>query len=662
MSAAAPLRLGAVHSLLGATAAVIAPHLLRLPWWLALTVAACLLWQAVGTARSWRPLSRWLLAGMSVGATFAVVVSYGPLPGREGSVALLVLMAALKCLELRSVRDAQVTTLLGYFLIVTHFLYAQTAALGLFLFAVLLWLLATNVAFQDRNRALRPGQSLRLAGMLTLGALPIALVLFVLFPRVEGPLFGHAIAGGKATTGLDDAMSPGDIVDLGLSDEVAFRVDFEGDAIDARDLYWRGPVMTDFDGRTWRVGARARAAAGAPATGSREIRYRVTLEPHKRRWLFALDAPVDVPPSTVLGDDMMLRTTTPIRNRMRYEARSALDYRSGLDATGPVLQRALRLPRHANPRTVRLGNDLRARFSADRDVITAVLAMFRDDPFHYTLTPPPLGPHSVDEFLFGTRRGFCEHYASAFAVLMRAAGIPARIVTGYQGGELNRVGSYLVVRQSHAHAWTEIWLHGQGWVRVDPTTAVAPSRVETGSTAPWRGEEWSAAWAPDRWGGWLPAAELVDHLTRTWNDWVLDYSPTRQRDLLRDMGFEDVQWPRLGGLLAVALAVVLGVLATLGQRGVQERPSDRVQSAYIRFCRKLEPMGCTRHPHEGPYDFACRVSEQFPVLRDAVTRITEAYVGLRYAGAGTAIAPAELETLVRRFAPERILRQSGARY
>jgi len=657
----ARLRVGAVYSLLGAIAAVIAPHLIRLPWWLALLVGACLLWQAAAAARAWRPLSRWLLAGMSIGATFAVVLAYGPVPGREGSVALLVLMAALKCLELRTVRDAQVTTLLGYFLIVTHFLYTQTAVLGVLLFGVLVWLVATNVAFQDRNRLLGPMQSLRTAGVLTAGAFPVALVLFFLFPRVEGPLFGHAVAGGAATTGLDDSMSPGDIVDLGLSDEVAFRVEFEGNEVPLRDMYWRGPVMTDFDGRTWRTARRARTAATLPPASPQEIRYRVTLEPHRRRWLFALDVPLDAPLDAMLGEDMMLRTPAPVATRTRYEVRSTPDYRLGLDARETARRRALRLPLHANPRAVQLGRALRSSTQSELEVVDAALAMFRDEPFHYTLAPPALGAHSVDEFLFETRRGFCEHYASAFAVLMRAAGIPSRIVTGYHGGEHNRVGNYLIVRQSHAHAWTEIWLRERGWVRIDPTTAIAPSRIEASSTAPWRSAEWSEGWTSSRWVEWLNAEEVFDHMTRTWNDWVLDYSPTRQRDLLRDAGFGEAHWQRVGGLLAVALAIVLAVLVHLTLRRTDPRPSSRVQQLYAQFCRKLERVGCIRHAHEGPYDFARRASERFPILRQAVERITETYVSLRYAEAGSATT-GELEVLVRRFAPRRALRQSGARY
>ena len=660
MSSAATLRTGAVYSLLGAMAALIVPHTPRLPDWLMLTVLAFLLWQSLATALRWKPLSRWLLAGMSVAATAAVVISFGPVPDREGSVVLLVLMAGLKCLELRSVRDAHVATLLGHFLIVTHFLYSQTALLAAFLALILLWLVATGVAFQDRNRTLPPVRILRTAAVIAGSALPLAALLFLLFPRVQGPLFGDAATPGRATTGLGDAMSPGDIVDLGLSDEVAFRVDFDAVGVGAHEMYWRGPVLWDFDGRTWRAGRRANPPATVRA-GRRETGYRVTLEPHGRRWMFALDVPAAAPAGAVLGADLLLRAQHPIRTRTRYVVRSLLDYRVGLEESEHVLRRALRLPPDANPRTVALGTLLRTRSGDGHGVLAEVLSMFRQQPFHYTLAPPALGRDSVDEFLFDTRRGFCEHYASAFAVIMRAAGVPARIVTGYQGGEYNNVGNYLVVRQSHAHAWVEVWLPDQGWRRVDPTAAVAPGRVETGSALPWRDQDASRARDTGGWPYWIDARQVLDHLTRSWNDWVLDYSAERQRGLLRYVGLSDAGWPRLAALLAAAVAPAVAALAALRLRHRPALRADRVDRAYARFCSKLERVGCARRPHEGPYDFARRIAMTRPALSVPVDQITLAYVGLRYAHAAP-VSAAGLEALVRAFAPRRVLRQSGARY
>jgi len=660
VSAAPVLRRGATYSLLGAITAVVAPHAIRMPAWLTLLVSACVLWQVTATVRGWNPLGRWLLAALSIFATAAVVFVFGPIPGRDGSVSLLVLMAGLKCLELRSVRDAHVATLLGYFLIVTHFLYSQSAPFAVFLGGVLLWLIATTVSFQDRNRSLGPGQVAATAGLLVAAALPIAFVLFLLFPRVEGPLFGTAAAMGSANTGLSDRMSPGDISDLGLSDEVAFRVDFESASPHPSALYWRGPVLEDFDGRTWRAAAYAGHTSADGAGGARPVNYRITLEPHGRRWLFALDAPAAAPVNAVLDSNLVLRAKQAVRSRVRYAMRSNLEYRVGVDAAERTLQRALKLPPRFNPRTAALAERMRADAHTQADLIEAALELFRREQFIYTLSPPALGRDSVDEFLFDTRRGFCEHYASAFVVLMRSAGVPARIVTGYQGGEHNRLGSYLVVRQSHAHAWAEVWLLGQGWIRVDPTSAVAPERVETGSSALWVEQARASLMAAERFPAWLDLRQVVDHVTRKWNEWVLDYSPERQRRLLRNIGLGQASWPWIGAVMAAFLSIAVAIAAAMSLRQWRRHPRDRILLAYLRFCDKLAGIGCVRQQHEGPRDFARRAIESHPALKESVERITDAYVRFRYAECPG--APAELEALVRTFTPVRSLRQSGARY
>ncbi|MCW5622962.1 MAG: DUF3488 domain-containing transglutaminase family protein, partial [Burkholderiales bacterium] len=643
-------RRGAVYSLLGAMAAVIAPHAGRLPAWLMLLVGACLLWQAAATARSWKPLSRWLLALLSIASTVSIIAAFGPLPAREGSVALLALMAGLKCLELHSARDAHVATFLAYFLIVTHFLYAQDALLALYMLGVLAWLLATSIAFQDRNRSMAPRRIVRFAALVLAAAAPVALVLFLLFPRVQGPLFGSSTSMAGGTSGLSGRMTPGDISDLGLSEEVAFRVEFRGSQVKPGELYWRGPTLWDFDGRSWYASAQAGEIAARYEQGSREVAYRMTLEPHRRRWLFALDVPVVIPAEASLTADLQLRAAQPVRQRMRYEMRSHLNYRVGMHEPPRVLQRALRLPEGFNPRTMALAQELRERSTDAGSIVVAALELFRTQPFSYTLAPPPLGRDSVDEFLFDSRRGFCEHYASAFTVLMRAAGVPARVVTGYQGGEQNRLGDYLVVRQSHAHAWTEVWLENRGWVRVDPTTAVAPARVETGSSARWI-EEGRHALAP---AGALAALfdlrQLLDSMAKSWNEWVLDYSPQRQRNLLRDLGLGHPSWPTLGLLMVGLVAFVIGMVALLNLSDLRPRQHDPVQRAYRRFCAKLARIGCVRQPHEGPIDFAQRVARLHPPLAEPVQHITDVYVRLRYAAPAASTAT-ELRALVRGFEP-----------
>jgi transglutaminase-like putative cysteine protease len=496
--------------------------------------------------------------------------------------------------------------------------------------------------------------------VLVTAGLPIALVLFLLFPRVEGPLFGAAAAAGSATTGLSDRMSPGDISDLGMSDEVAFRVDFEGTRVHPSELYWRGPVLWDFDGRTWRTSGHAAMQETDPVRGARTVNYRITLEPHRRRWLFALDAPAAAPVNATLGSDLLLRAEQPVRTRLRYAMRSNLEYRVGVEESERALRRALQLPPRFNPRTATLAARMRAQADTQVDLVKAALELFRREQFFYTLSPQALGRDSVDEFLFGTRRGFCEHYASAFVVLMRSAGVPARIVTGYQGGEHNRLGNYLVVRQSHAHAWAEVWLKGQGWVRVDPTAAVAPERVHTGSLALWIEQGRAGLEGAQGLSAWVHLGEILDHMTRAWNDWVLDYSPARQRSLLRDIGLGQASWPLIGAVMAVSLAIAAAIGAAMSLREWRRHPQDRIHRAYLRFCDKLARIGCVRQGHEGPCDFARRAIEAHPALAEPVERITKAYVRCRYAE-GPA-APAQLEALVSAFSPERSLRQSGARY
>src|SRR5262245_49059839 len=474
-----------VYSLLGALAAVLAPHALRIPAWVSIAVAAALGWRAWLAWRGAELPRKWVLLPLAVIGTAAVLLSYGPHLGRDASVALLAVMFALKVLELKTLRDATVAVCLGFFLIVTNFLYSQSIATALYMLAAMAWFTAILIALEDRMRSLTLQQRLGGAATLMLHGAPLMLALFVLFPRVQGPIFGLPQATSTGVTGLSDSMSPGSLSQLGLSDEVAFRVEFRARPPAPQGLYWRGPVLWDFDGRTWTAASPASIGAGTVhhEAAQAAVSYTVTLEPHYARWVFALEVPVAAPMGAVLTDDYQLLSLRPIRNRLRYDAASHLGYHYGTDERPELLRRALRLPSGYNPRSIQLAREIRQRSAADADVVTNALEVFRSQPFFYTLVPPELGRDSVDEFRFATRRGFCEHYASAFVFLMRAAGVPARVVTGYQGGEINPLGDYMIVRQSEAHAWAEVWLSGQGWVRVDPTAAVSPARIQVGIAA-----------------------------------------------------------------------------------------------------------------------------------------------------------------------------------
>ena len=366
------------------------------------------------------------------------------------------------------------------------------------------------------------------------------------------------------------------------------------------------------------------------------------------RWMFAVDMPAAPPPNAVLTEDYQLIAQRPIDVRYRYEMTSHLGYRLGTEESSFALQRALRLPSGFNPRSLALGQAVRQESASDIEVVKNVLNLFREQLFFYTLVPPELGRHTVDEFLFQTRRGFCEHYASAFVFLMRAAGVPARVVTGYQGGEMNPLGDYLIVRQSEAHAWAEVWLQGQGWTRVDPTAAVSPARIEAGvAAAVPQGEPLPLTVRGD-FQLLKQVRFTLDAVTNSWNQWVLGYTPDRQIKLLNRVGMSAPHWQDLASMLMAVTGLVVLVLAALILRRLHSTAQDPVLRAYRIFCHKLERAGLTRDTTEGPYDFALRVARTQPGLAVPVQSITQLYVALRYASVAPERAR-ELESMVRAF-------------
>jgi protein-glutamine gamma-glutamyltransferase len=634
--------------LTGALALVAAPHAERLPWWvtsLAITLGG---WRVyLGRVHLALP-RKWLLLAIVIGATVGIYLNYRTIFGRDAGVALLVVMLALKLLETRTQRDGMLLIFLGFFLVITTFLYAQTIPTALYML-VCVWLItAAMLGLNYRSRRPTYGVQLRGAGVMLAQAAPLMLVLFVLFPRVHGPLWGLPHDAHATVTGLSDTMSPGSFTNLTLSDAVAFRVEFKGALPAPKQLYWRGPVMWDFDGRVW---SAPRFYYGEPRFEAAQypVEYVVTLEPHNKRWMFAIDLPGAVPLHAAASSDFQLLAARPVTDRVRYEMTSYLDARYGIDENPLALNRALNLPPGYNPRAVEFAQTLRRRFDDDKALMREVLAMFRTQNFFYTLSPPPLGSDSVDDFLFNTRRGFCEYYASAFAFLMRAAKIPARVVTGYQGGEINPLGDYMIVRQADAHAWTEVWFRDEGWVRVDPTAAVSPQRVESGIAAAVPATDL----LPLMVRGdlvWLRQLRLTwDSLANTWNQWVLGYNPERQRRLLSHAGVDDATWRTLAVILIAATGIVVLALSLLMLRKLRVTVRDPVKRAYLRFCDKLGRKGLARKPAEGPVDYAVRLSVLRPDLAAAADAITRLYVALHYGSAGDDRVVDELQRRVRAF-------------
>lgn len=631
-----------------ALALVVAPHVPRLPIWVTLAFVGFAGWRWLGLRRGlWTP-GPWLTALLAGIIVLAVALEYRTVLGRDAGVALLTVLAAMKLLETRSPRDAYVAVFLAFFLIITNFLFSQSIATGVYMVMATLVTVAAMVAIGQPDGEPGGRARLRLAGILLLQALPLMLVLFVLFPRLPGPLWGLPADAHAGRSGLSDSMSPGDISELGLSSAVAFRVKFDGSPPPAAEMYWRGPVLEVSDGRRWSRVAGGTGGAPTLSGEGRTLDYEVTLEATRNRWLLALDMPVEVGLRASINTLGEVRVSRPLRERVRYRARSALDVQLH-PGSQAELQRALALVAGAHPAARGLAGTWRSRHGDDDGaVVQAALTHFRDGGFVYTLRPPLLQGDPIDEFLFDTRRGFCEHYAAAFTVLMRAAGIPARVVTGYQGGEWNELGGYWIVRQRDAHAWSEVWLGERGWVRVDPTAAVSPNRIEQGLDVaiPESASEALLGIAP---GGtasrlWRHARLGWDALNDGWNQWVLGYGADRQRRLLERLGVDARDWRQMG--LMLAAGTVLAVLLTLAWLWRRRERVDPVVRQFGAFCNRLARLGVSREPWEGPLDYGERAARALPALAQDIRHVAMLYARARYAADGTAAR--QLRDAVRR--------------
>jgi transglutaminase-like putative cysteine protease len=617
--------------LLAAAGMVLAPHAGHLPWWVSASCACILAWRALITLRGTRMPPALVLLPLAVGAMAGVFITYKTLLGREAGVAMAVLLVGFKMLEMHARRDLFVVVFVCFFLVLTNVFYSQSILTALLMVASIIGLLTAQLSFQFTGAMPPLGQRLMLGARILGIAAPLALALFFLFPRIQGPLWGMPGDANSGKTGLSNDMSPGNISSLAQSSEVAFRVKFAAAAPAQPLLYWRALVLADFDGRTWTQGAREAGAKPLLVRGKQPVTYTVTQEATGQRWLFALDVPDSLP---LLDDNQArlsaafeLRAQRPIDQRARYDVRSQLDYKIEPDALARR-ERFMALPAGFNPKTLQAGLELQKEPDPFKRV-SAVLAKFRNEEYAYTLEPPPLGPNSVDDFLYGTQAGFCEHYASAFVVLMRAAGVPARVVTGYQGGEYNPVDGFLAVRQSDAHAWAEVWLEHRGWVRIDPTAAVAPYRIERNlaRALPDSGMFGDLINIELDHDSWLAQLRFrLGALNNGWNQWVLNYDPKRQHRLVDGVSDALGNWRYLAALAALAS---LGFVARARRL---RREKDPVDTLYSALCLQMGRLGMVRADDEGPTAYAQRLAlaPLAPEKLAAATRFLALYSAYKY--------------------------------
>ncbi len=630
----------------------LAPHAIHLPLWLIVVCATILATRAwMVTHPGIQPRSR-ILKALIVLLAIAVAVGirhhFGHFFGKDPGVALLAVLLCLKQIEITSSRDIRAAVLLSFFLQLGLFFYDQSLPVAAMALTGTLCALVTLLTLETGT--LTPRTSLRTSGLMMLQAIPFLVVLFLLFPRIPGPLWGLPADAYSGMSGLSDTMEPGSISQLSLSDAIAFRADFAGEPPPPAQRYWRGPVLTDFDGRSWRAGRFLLQREPAYATSGPAYDYRLTLEPHNQRWLLALDYPGGRPENTVYSNDFQLLSTTPVRSRSRFDLRSYPESNVGLNENPFILAAATGLPDSGNPRARALAESLSRDSHDPEDTLRRVLDEIRAMALTYTLRPPLLGRDPVDEFLFDTRRGFCEHFASAFVFLMRAAEVPARVVTGYQGGEINPVDQTMVVRQSDAHAWAEVWLDGRGWVRVDPTALAAPSRIESGlASALPQGEALPFMMRPAM--RWLrDVRHQWEALSNAWNQSVIGYNTERQRAFLEGLGFTSPDWRTLTGLMGAAAAVLMVLL--FGWAVMQFRRGDPLDRCWDRFCARMGRHGIPRLPWEGPIDYAERIAAIRPSRADQVRHIAQTYATLRYGpdGPGHDLKTRQLSRMISKLA------------
>jgi transglutaminase-like putative cysteine protease len=589
---------------------VVLPQVGNLPLWCSALAAGVLLWRGWLAWRA-RPLpSRWWLAALLVATLVATWATHKTLLGRDAGVTLIVVLLALKTLELRARRDAFVVFFLGFFTMLTNFFFSQSLLTAAAMLVALLGLLAALVNAHMPIETKAPlREAVKIAGGMALLGAPIMAVLFMLFPRMA-PLWGVPSDAMAGRSGLSASMQVGTMAQLALDDGVALRVRFDGPPPPQQDLYFRGPVLSRFDGREWlpQYTDFSKQAVVDLQVSGRAVNYQVTLEPNNRPWLLTLDATPQRPTlggmDAAMTPDLQWLASRPVSDLLRYQVQSYPQFRYGPQQASISLQPYLDLPPGYNPRTLQLAADIRhAQPQANTAaLVDVVLDRLRTGGYVYTLEPGIYGRNTADEFWFDRKEGFCEHIASSFVILMRALDIPARVVTGYQGGELNGVDGFWTVRQSDAHAWAEIWQPGRGWTRVDPTGAVSPGRVGSfqrlqapsgvvstvlGTVSPDMAKRLRAAW------------EAVNN---GWNQWVLNYSQGKQMDLLKNIGFNDPDWEDLGKLLACLLA-----LASLG--GVGWAQWERLQhDPWLRLLdaarRKLHASGIPLPPNAAPRELA----------------------------------------------------------
>lgn len=593
-------------------------------------------------------------------AVVGTLLHYGTIVGLEAGVALLVTTFLLKLLEMKNLRDAYLVIFLSYFVVVTEFLYSQSILISSYMLFTLLVITSALVGLHTPHLGFKPWKTLKKGAVLVVQSIPLMVLLFIFVPRIS-PLWRVELPQSNARSGVSEVISPGDIANLSKSDGLAFRATFKGEIPSQDQLYWRGLVMSHFDGRRWSQGSRELGQASKLSSDLTQLEtpllswlnrrasweqrmekagqvyeYDVILEPTQQHWLFSLANPEANDTNIALVRDFRLVAAHPITQRKQYSVKSYVNNFQDKELPVWLKRLNLQLPPFGNPRARVMAQQFwDASGKSVENYVEKLLVHFRQEPYFYTLKPPLLGRDTIDEFLITSKRGFCAHYASTFVFLMRAAGVPARMVAGYQGGEINEVGNYVQVRHFDAHAWAEVWMPNKGWVRVDPTAAVAPERVEEGLEAA-MAEEGSflseSPLSPLRFRN-IPFLNNVrlqwELLEYQWQRWVLNYDQAAQLDLF-ERWFGDKNWYVIVFTIAGSMFSLIAILALWIIWRQRPQAKDPASQCYLTFCKQMEKHGLVRNTDEPPHTFLVRIKQLQPKLAAKATEVTELYVKLMY--------------------------------
>ena len=584
---------------------------------------------------------------LAAAALFAIFASYGSLNGIEPAISLLVVLMSLKVLEAHTRREFQVMVMIGWVLCLCGFFLSQDFGMALCLLAAFASLLVALIQF---HRGSSPGAfwpPLGSASKLLAQAAPLVVLLFLLFPRVNPGFRFELRAIRSASTGFSDRLSPGSIAALANSSDIAFRAEFPGNTTrPTGPMYWRGAVMWQCDGMEWRApyAPSSMSRSSTESISGNSVQQRIMLAPHGARWMFALDRPSDTPRGAMLVRGDYLWSFQPIRKARRYEVVSSPE--SARKELGPKERReALELPPSISPAVRELAESWAAKSSNPRTIINSALQFFRTEGFTYSLSPGEFRKDDLEQFLFHRRVGFCGHYAASFATLMRLAGIPARVVVGYLGGEYNELGHFVLVRQADAHAWCEVWLPGNGWMRVDPTTAVAPGRAGLDLTSFLEGRVASGQMEARQSAFLTRLARSPlftdirfawETLNYQWDTRLLAFDADVQEIFLDSIGLAK-RGPFVLIMEILIAAVALLVIYFSWMQLRSRSRADRVKALYERFCRKAARLGVRRDPWEGPSDFSNRAALLLPGESGRIQQISNSYIALRYAPEPAAI-------------------------